>query len=164
MTESRWANGRTGGTQSKAGVDMSGGARPKAGEAETCRHSAKGRCMRVDACRFAHPHPQCHREYLRSCCWSLGQLPVYFLSTSAGFFYGSPPATRRHGGYRETLAGGQPGLPRRRPPRHLQRPPAAAAPAGAVTLAGSHSEVLRGKVQLVVSKVRAVQNACKLRA
>ena len=28
---------------------------PKTGEVETCRHWAKGWCMRADACRFAHP-------------------------------------------------------------------------------------------------------------
>ena len=28
---------------------------PKKGEVETCRHWAKGWCMRADACRFAHP-------------------------------------------------------------------------------------------------------------
>ena len=32
-------------------------ARPKTGEVETCRHWAKGWCMRADACRFAHPQP-----------------------------------------------------------------------------------------------------------
>ena len=32
-------------------------ARPKAGEVETCRHWAKGWCMRAYACRFAHPQP-----------------------------------------------------------------------------------------------------------
>ena len=30
---------------------------PKTGEVETCRHRAKGWCMRADACRFAHPQP-----------------------------------------------------------------------------------------------------------
>ena len=30
---------------------------PKTGEVETCRHWAKGWCMRADACRFAHPQP-----------------------------------------------------------------------------------------------------------
>ena len=30
---------------------------PKMGEVETCRHWGKGRCMRADACRFAHPQP-----------------------------------------------------------------------------------------------------------
>ena len=30
---------------------------PKTGEVETCRHWAKGWCMRADACRFAHPPP-----------------------------------------------------------------------------------------------------------
>ena len=32
-------------------------ARPKIGEVETCRHLAKGWCMRADACRFAQPGP-----------------------------------------------------------------------------------------------------------
>ena len=32
-------------------------AEPKTGEVETCRHWAKGRCMRADACRYAHPQP-----------------------------------------------------------------------------------------------------------
>ena len=35
-------------------VDKAG---PKTGEVETCRHWAKGWCMRADACRFAHPQP-----------------------------------------------------------------------------------------------------------
>ena len=30
---------------------------PKMGKVETCRHWAKGWCMRADACRFAHPQP-----------------------------------------------------------------------------------------------------------
>ena len=30
---------------------------PKTGEVETCRHWAKGWCMRAEACRFAHPQP-----------------------------------------------------------------------------------------------------------
>ena len=30
---------------------------PKTREVETCRHWAKGWCMRADACRFAHPQP-----------------------------------------------------------------------------------------------------------
>ena len=30
---------------------------PKTGDVETCRHWAKGWCMRADACRFAHPQP-----------------------------------------------------------------------------------------------------------
>ena len=34
----------------------------------------------------------------------------------AGFCDGSPPATRRRGGYSETLAGGQPGPTRAAPP------------------------------------------------
>ena len=32
-------------------------AEPKTGAVETCRHWAKGWCMRVDACRFAHCQP-----------------------------------------------------------------------------------------------------------
>ena len=36
---------------------MADKARPKTGDVETCRHWAKGWCMRADACRFAHPHP-----------------------------------------------------------------------------------------------------------
>ena len=32
---------------------------PKTGEVETCRHWAKGWCMRADACRFAHPRRWC---------------------------------------------------------------------------------------------------------
>ena len=28
---------------------------PKTGEVETCRHWAKGWCMRADACRYANP-------------------------------------------------------------------------------------------------------------
>ena len=30
---------------------------PKTGEVKTCRHWAKGWCMRADACRYAHPQP-----------------------------------------------------------------------------------------------------------
>ena len=30
---------------------------PKTGEVDTCRHWAKGWCMRADACRYAHPQP-----------------------------------------------------------------------------------------------------------
>ena len=30
---------------------------PKTEEVETCKHWAKGWCMRADACRFAHPQP-----------------------------------------------------------------------------------------------------------
>ena len=30
---------------------------PKTGEVETCRHWAKGWCMRADACRYSHPQP-----------------------------------------------------------------------------------------------------------
>ena len=30
---------------------------PKTGEVETCRHWAKGWCMRADACRYVHPQP-----------------------------------------------------------------------------------------------------------
>ena len=37
-------------------------AQPKARGVDTCRHWAKGWCMRADACRFAHPQPQCHWE------------------------------------------------------------------------------------------------------
>ena len=28
---------------------------PKTGEVDTCRHRAKGWCMRANACRYAHP-------------------------------------------------------------------------------------------------------------
>ena len=35
------------------GVADKGG--PKTGEVETCRHWAKGRCVRADARRYAHP-------------------------------------------------------------------------------------------------------------
>ena len=34
---------------------------PKTGEVETCRHWAKGWCMRADACRYAHPQPRVPR-------------------------------------------------------------------------------------------------------
>ena len=34
---------------------------PKTGEVETCRHWAKGWCMRAGACRFAHPQPPVRR-------------------------------------------------------------------------------------------------------
>ena len=36
-------------------VGVADKAGPKTGEVETCRHWAKGWCMRPDACRFAHP-------------------------------------------------------------------------------------------------------------
>ena len=39
------------------GLRMADKAGPKTGEVETCRHWAKGWCMRADACRFAHPQP-----------------------------------------------------------------------------------------------------------
>ena len=38
---------------------------PKTGQVETCRHWAKGWCMRADACRFAHPQPPVPRGVLR---------------------------------------------------------------------------------------------------
>ena len=38
-------------------LGMADRAGPKTGEVETCRHWAKGWCMRADACRFAHPQP-----------------------------------------------------------------------------------------------------------
>ena len=34
---------------------------PKTGEVETCRHWAKGCCMQVDACRYAHPQTRVPR-------------------------------------------------------------------------------------------------------
>ena len=34
---------------------------PKRGEVETCRHCAKGWCMRADACRYAQPQPPVQR-------------------------------------------------------------------------------------------------------
>ena len=45
--ETREVSPREPGVADKAG--------PKTGEVETCRHWAKGWCMRADACRFAHP-------------------------------------------------------------------------------------------------------------
>ena len=39
------------------GLGVADKAGPKTGEMETCRHWAKGWCMRADACRFAHPQP-----------------------------------------------------------------------------------------------------------
>ena len=39
------------------GLGVADKAGPKTGEVETCRHWAKGWCMRADACRFAHPQP-----------------------------------------------------------------------------------------------------------
>ena len=41
--------------QQEAGVPDRAG--PKTGDVETCRHWARGWCMRADACRFAHPQP-----------------------------------------------------------------------------------------------------------
>ena len=39
----------------------------KTGEVETCRHWAKGWCMRADACRLAHPSRRCRGEYPGNC-------------------------------------------------------------------------------------------------
>ena len=39
------------------GLGVADKAGPKTGEVETCRHWAKGWCMRAHACRFAHPQP-----------------------------------------------------------------------------------------------------------
>ena len=39
------------------GLGVADKAGPKTGEVETCRHRAKGWCMRADACRFAQPQP-----------------------------------------------------------------------------------------------------------
>ena len=36
---------------------------PITGEVETCRHWAKGWCMRADACRFADPQPPVLKRY-----------------------------------------------------------------------------------------------------
>ena len=47
--EAREVSPREPGVADKAG--------PKTGEEETCRHWAKGWCMRADACRYAHPQP-----------------------------------------------------------------------------------------------------------
>ena len=52
---------------------------------------------------------------------------------------GSPPATRRRGGYSKPWPGGSRGLPGPRPPRHMKWLPAAAALAGAAAAAGGHS-------------------------
>ena len=38
-------------------LEVADKAGPKTGELETCRHWAKGWCMRADACQFAHPQP-----------------------------------------------------------------------------------------------------------
>ena len=84
---------------------------------------------------FHHMYaPRCApRTYLRGVRWShleLGEgcrrvyiyiyiyifLSVYFFSTPAGFYDGSPQATRRRGGYSETLARGQLGPARAAPP------------------------------------------------
>ena len=43
-----------GGPQEMGVADKAG---PKMGGVETCRHWARGWCMRVDACRYAHPEP-----------------------------------------------------------------------------------------------------------
>ena len=39
------------------GLGVADKAGPKTGEVETCKHWAKGWCMRADACRFAQPQP-----------------------------------------------------------------------------------------------------------
>ena len=49
-----------------------------------------------------------------SCDAYVGRL--FFFRSLTGTFDGSPPATRRRGGYSETLAGGQPGPARAAPP------------------------------------------------
>ena len=56
---------------------------PKAREAETYPHRAKGCYMRADTCHFAPLNTQCHGEYLRTCCWSSGQSLVWVPSASA---------------------------------------------------------------------------------
>ena len=38
-------------------VGVADKAGPKTGEVETCRHWARGWCMRADACRYTHPQP-----------------------------------------------------------------------------------------------------------
>ena len=38
-------------------LGMADKAGPKTGEVETCRHWAKGWCMRANACQYAHPQP-----------------------------------------------------------------------------------------------------------
>ena len=47
------------GRRELGGADKAG---LKTGEVETCRHWAKGWCMRADACRFAHPQPPVPRR------------------------------------------------------------------------------------------------------
>ena len=49
------------------GLGVADKAGPKTGEVETCRHWAKGWCMRADACRFPTPNRRCRGEYPRNC-------------------------------------------------------------------------------------------------
>ena len=53
---------------------MADRARPKAGKAETCKHRAKGWCMRADACRFAHPQPPVPQGVLQDLLLVLGTI------------------------------------------------------------------------------------------
>ena len=94
----------------------------------------------------------------------MGILSHYFFRISDG----SPPATRRRGGYSETLAGGQMGPARAAPSAAYAMPPTAAARAGAVAAAGSRRVLslwrhhmqsdAKGKGQV------RLQRACKMPA
>ena len=64
------------------GLGVADNAGPKTGEVETCRHWAKGWCMRADACRFAHPQPPVPRGVPQDllgarnlCCSGEGENP-----------------------------------------------------------------------------------------
>ena len=73
-TGSAWDDGLeiTGGREAHDVVQgetrVADSAHPKTGEVETCRHWAKGWCMRVDACRFADPQPPVPQGVPRICC------------------------------------------------------------------------------------------------
>ena len=55
---------------------------PKTGEVESCRHWAKGWCMRVDACRFAHPQPPVPRGVPQELLLILPPAPAVFVEVT----------------------------------------------------------------------------------
>ena len=58
-------------------VGVADRAGPKTGQVETCRHWAKGWCMRADACRFAHPQPPVPRGVPQELLLILQPWPVW---------------------------------------------------------------------------------------
>ena len=68
------------------------------------------------------------------------------------------------GGTVKSWPGGSRGLPGPRLVRHLERPPAAAAPKGAAAAAGNRATRCAAPWVQLVNKVRAMHNACELGA